>query len=1390
MNHIKGFSEIHKEDANIAGGKGASLGEMTNAGIPVPPGFVLLSSAFDAFLDETNIKAGIEGVLAKTHHDIMHEVENASEEIQEIIISQELPENLTRDILSSFKTLGATYVAVRSSATAEDGAEHAWAGQLDTYLNTTEDELLKNVKRCWASLFTPRAIFYRFEKGLAATHISVAVVIQKMVESEFSGIAFSVHPVTEDRNQMIIEAGFGLGEAIVSGQVTPDSYVVTKSPRDIVDINVSEQSRALYRAEAGGNEWRELGKKGESQVLTKEQIIELGEIIVRIENHYGFPCDIEWAYEKGAFYITQSRPITTLSNKNIQPKQNFTKTFTRDFSLVAVEAWYRGETSVKKEWTENMQPHLPYIFFKREDGTTTCYYDLAGVNWVKEELLKKAKEDEGFVRRVAATVHEKLRFIRPAYEKGIPLEHQDLVTFLEDLEAYYPWFEAFWWLMEMSEEELGGLDVTPARKVREETNDLSVQVDKLIRVSLKKLYPGLGDCVDVLRTEEIRSNTFPSKEELQNRMSGFFFTGNELFINTNRHTVEERFNITIDTPEIPTNLKEINGTVAYPGKVKGSIVRVMSSKDFGKVKEGSIIVSPMTMPDFLPGMQKAAGFITDEGGMTCHAAIVARELKKTCIVGTKIATEVLNDGDLVEVDADNGVVRILKKINTIDANDYDLNFKSEGVPILFLDIGKNYNPVDAIEVSLGKSYQSVYSKKCFDEMNVLGKSEVFLSEMERRVAIFNKSIKCLKEFAVTESLGREDLVFLFEHMDKIAYAFGIFNNAYLDAFFSAQENPNAEGKAAIEKVGNYKNLLREDTNETFFNPGGLLERILKVLSRKYSVSVGDLWCYQMNELIDLFNDKKISVEEVGRRKDAFIYIRSARGVEFFSGDEAKAKAKPFIREDVPHGAIVGKMANGGKVVAKVRVIITNYLDIEGMRQQMNEMQEGEILVSQLTAPELMPAIIKSSGIITDLGGMLSHAAITSRELNKPCIVGTGNATKMLQTGELVELDADKGTVRIIKNAIEESKKHLDKNHLSLSEWFSDAGVGDEDAFRNEDNDKRERLKVLQEIINIPFDKPTQFLASDIAEKTPELVKFLAEHGNEPCALRLIPTVDGLPKLRMRGQTVKEVTGKWFDEQKIDASKYRADYMPHSHESLWSTIFIVNKHGIFGEMVQGGHDQLTSGHYEEKLERYQFSFDFKKWEIFPENKEALEHIKEVVEYVRVEDEEKRKQIIEKLDGVFYENYLGGYLESVLSKEFGLWFVDYNRILGNMYESMTLPHYGDAGSASAKGTVVYGKGIVEGVVVMIDSEAETLPDISHIENPILVIKYTMPQHVGLMKQAVAIITDEGGLLSHASIISRELKKVCIIGTKNATQILKDGDLVEVDADTGVVHILKNE
>ncbi|MCL5435606.1 MAG: hypothetical protein M1275_00820 [Patescibacteria group bacterium] len=332
MIFIKTFKQITKKSVAEAGGKGASLGEMTRAGIPVPPGFVVLSAAFDRFLKETDLNTEIEARLSNVKYQDINSVDRASNEIRAVIAKAKMPEDLQEEVLDNYYKLfertpyplsispsgrgrSDGLVAVRSSATAEDSKVASWAGELETFLNTDEKRLLANVKKCWSSLFTTRAIFYRHEKKLLKSRVSVAVVVQQMVQSEISGICFTVHPVTEEKNQLLIEAGYGLGEAIVSGSITPDSYVVDKKQGALLDINVASQIKMLIKSPAG-NKWVVVKKsQAELQKLSGRQILELAQICQRVEKHYGFPCDIEWAFARGKFYITQSRPITTLNKK-------------------------------------------------------------------------------------------------------------------------------------------------------------------------------------------------------------------------------------------------------------------------------------------------------------------------------------------------------------------------------------------------------------------------------------------------------------------------------------------------------------------------------------------------------------------------------------------------------------------------------------------------------------------------------------------------------------------------------------------------------------------------------------------------------------------------------------------------------------------------------------------------------------------------------------------------------------------------------------------------------------------------------------------------------------------------------------------------------------------
>lgn len=328
----KPFQNISKDDVKIAGGKGASLGEMTRTKISVPPGFVILVDGFDYFLAETDLLVEIASELKKINYKNINSVDRASNVVRDLISDATMPPGLQKEFVAEFKKLKAKYVAVRSSATAEDSSIASWAGELETYLNTTQKTLCDNIKKCWSSLFTPRALFYAFEKKVFNTNhqtkiraktckklqdcypVGVAVAVQKMVESEISGICFTVHPVTRDKNQMIIEAAWGLGEAIVGGQVTPDSYVVAKNDWSILDINVNNQEKMITRTStSGGTTEKTVPKpKQNKQKLSGKQITDLAKICQRIEEHYGTPQDIEWAIEGGKIYITQSRPITTL----------------------------------------------------------------------------------------------------------------------------------------------------------------------------------------------------------------------------------------------------------------------------------------------------------------------------------------------------------------------------------------------------------------------------------------------------------------------------------------------------------------------------------------------------------------------------------------------------------------------------------------------------------------------------------------------------------------------------------------------------------------------------------------------------------------------------------------------------------------------------------------------------------------------------------------------------------------------------------------------------------------------------------------------------------------------------------------------------------------------
>lgn len=443
------FEELTKEDIPLAGGKNANLGEMTRAGIPVPPGFAITAYAYKKYIEETSIASKIYKTIEETMTDENDpkQYEEASKKVRKLIESTPMPKEIEKVIKEDYAKLSErtkqaeVFVAVRSSATAEDLADASFAGQQETFLNVKgPKELIEKTIKCWSSLFTPRAIYYRVQKGFKHEEVLISVGVQKMVNSKAAGVAFTINPVTGDRSQMMIEGNWGLGESVVSGAVTPDDYIVDKETLKVIHRKIARKTVEYIRDQKTGKTIHaEVPPERQNKAcMTEEELHRIAVLCKAIEAHYGKTQDIEWAIDRdlsfpGNIFIVQSRPETVWSLKAMPEK--------------AVEA-----------------------------GKTT-------------------------ERTVA-----------------------------------------------------------------------------------------------------------------------------------------------------------IKGAPASPGIYAGKAIVAITTEDAHNVKKGDILVTKMTNPDWVPYMRIAGAIVTNDGGMTCHAAIVSRELGIPCIVGTGKATEVLKSGEEYTVDAKTGVV--------------------------------------------------------------------------------------------------------------------------------------------------------------------------------------------------------------------------------------------------------------------------------------------------------------------------------------------------------------------------------------------------------------------------------------------------------------------------------------------------------------------------------------------------------------------------------------------------------------------------------------------------------------------------------------------------------------------------------------------------------------
>lgn len=313
MKFIKYFKEISMIDFHKTGFKGANLGELFKIKVPVPNGFVILTDAFKKFLSDANINGEIDLRLRKINFDNIESIRKASKIIRKLILGAKIPNEIEKEILYAFKKLNIKHVAVRSSATVEDSEISSWAGSLETYLNTTKKSLIKNVKKCWASFFSSKALLYRMKKNIIRNIASVGIIVQKMVQSEIAGVCFTIHPLKKDKNKIVIEAVWGLGEILNQGKITPDNYVIEKSSLKILEINKNPQNKMVIKSKNGTKVVYITNNKREKQKLSEKQIKELAKLCLKIEDYFKNPQDIEWVFRKGKFFIIQTRPVTMLS---------------------------------------------------------------------------------------------------------------------------------------------------------------------------------------------------------------------------------------------------------------------------------------------------------------------------------------------------------------------------------------------------------------------------------------------------------------------------------------------------------------------------------------------------------------------------------------------------------------------------------------------------------------------------------------------------------------------------------------------------------------------------------------------------------------------------------------------------------------------------------------------------------------------------------------------------------------------------------------------------------------------------------------------------------------------------------------------------------------------
>lgn len=599
MNYIVGDKE--KLNADF-GGKANSLLKLVENNFNVPRFYIITSKAYQEFLKFNHIESFDDLVKLKK------EIEEAN-----------FPKTLEDEIFDYWEKYNFDKTAVRSSASNEDGQDKSFAGQYRTFLNVDKKDLLIKIKKCWISLYEDNVVAYSND----ISNQVMNVIVQEMVEADYSGVAFSSDPTGSSNNYSVIEVCPGLGEKLVSGNVTPTTMFVRRQTHHSDSIT-------------GQN------------YLTEEDISHLEQIILKIEKIYSMPMDIEWCTKKNLIYILQARAITAQN-----PSLNlYRKVISREKTIIETEIYYQGEYEGIKSLTKNLYYFKPLFIYDKEKEITNVYYndtaleeDPKTIYYYMQKDIKKTKE----LYNKALSSCKYLNMIVDNDESDFNYKE-----FIKNMLIIYPF---------TSLGNLAGYFENISSELKELLIDFRNNYDYILYKAneylhnkAKKILPKeYQEHIKFLFIEEVFQNKMPSLDLIQKRKNGYIFFDNNLELVDNIPLWLERKNIVIKSQQ---DAKTIKGSVAYSGKKTGKVCQIYTKEDFKKFEKGDILVTTMTTPKFTPILKLAGAIVTDEGGITCHAAIIARELKIPCIIGCKNATEILKNDMIVEVNANEGIINI------------------------------------------------------------------------------------------------------------------------------------------------------------------------------------------------------------------------------------------------------------------------------------------------------------------------------------------------------------------------------------------------------------------------------------------------------------------------------------------------------------------------------------------------------------------------------------------------------------------------------------------------------------------------------------------------------------------------------------------------------------